>query len=254
MNTVASSSSPRRRHVVTSSGSESASSSRSVAAICGSGSGKKRRIRCSSSPAPASNARNGSVETAAAHIVCSSRGGPGSTTTIGDAPRMNPGAVPAGSSTAAPAGTCACLRAPARIAASSPPTRARRRVTIPQIRSSSAGSSSIVNAHPRRDDVGGQIVRGRPQAARRDDQVDVPEEVQRRDQIRRPVADHDRMPQLDAVRPQLLRQPRPVGIGDQAAQHLGAGDDDPRAHAHVAQSPTRTRSLSRFGALPGRNS
>ena len=48
--------------------------------------------------------------TAVLHIGCSSRGGPGSTTTVGVPGMTTPGAVPTGSMTCAPAGTIACLR------------------------------------------------------------------------------------------------------------------------------------------------
>ena len=120
-NTVAISISPRRRQVVISrrsSGTPAASASRSVCAISDSGGPNRRMIRCSSVPAPSSTARTGSASCAVSHIGCSSRGGPGSTTTTGEPGTTRPGAVPTGSSTVAPGGTIACLRLPARIASS----------------------------------------------------------------------------------------------------------------------------------------
>ena len=64
------------------------------------------------------------MATAVAHIGCSSRGGPGSTTIVGPSRpsgggTTSPGAVPTGSSTVAPSGTIACLRFPARTASMS---------------------------------------------------------------------------------------------------------------------------------------
>src|ERR1700761_5226975 len=63
------------------------------------------------------------VCTAVFHIGCSSRGGPGSTTTVGLPGTMTPGAVPTGSITTAPTGTMACLRLAARTASKSPAPR-----------------------------------------------------------------------------------------------------------------------------------
>ncbi len=142
--TVATSSSPRRRQVVISSDDVSTESPRSVRASSDSGIPIIRMIRCSSESV--SSARTAGVRTASAHIGCSSPGGPGSTTTGGrpSPDTTSPGAVPTGSSTTAPSGTRACLRAPARIP-SSDASRHRRRIraTICQIRSSSAGSTDI---------------------------------------------------------------------------------------------------------------
>ena len=79
-------------------------------------------IRCSSVVARASTERTAAVSRAAAHIGCSSGGGPGSTTTVGPASpaggTTSPGAVPTGSRIVAPAGMIACLRLPARSASS----------------------------------------------------------------------------------------------------------------------------------------
>ena len=102
------------------------------------------------------------------------------------------------------------------------------------------------------DHVGRQVVRGRPEAARGEDHVDLlaREEVQRRPHVAGPVGhDHD-VRQLDAALAQPLRQPRPVAVGDDPRQDLGAGDDDARAdgHPHVG----RSASGSALGLPPAR--
>ena len=97
---VASSISPRRRHVVTSSrstGTPASSTARSDAAISDSGMPKKRRIDWRYSVAPATASRNASVRTAPFHMGCSSRGGPGSNAMrCPESSSHNPGAVPRG--------------------------------------------------------------------------------------------------------------------------------------------------------------
>ena len=175
--------------------------------------------------------------TASAHIVCNSRGGPGSTATSGPRAHEQPRRCPTGSSTAAPTGTNACLRAPARIASSSNGIRRRSRETTAQIRS----SNRVVHhrrPRPLRDDVRGQVVGRRAEPAAGHHEVVAGEEVERAAQVVRPVADHDDVGDDDAARPQRLRQPRPVGVPDDARQHLGAGDDDPRADRSARNSST----------------
>ena len=181
---------------------------------------------------------------------CSSRGGPGSTATTGEVPTRNPGAVPLGSSTTAPTGTWACLRAPARIGSISPPIRLRSRVDDRPDPLLQRLVQDHRRARPPGDHLGGEVVRGRPEATAGQHQVDVREEVQGAPQIIGPVADHHDLGQLHAEPAQRLGQPGPVGVADQPRQHLGAGDDDARADAQVAQSPVRTDSLSRLGFLP----
>ena len=123
------------------------------------------------------------------HIGCSSRGGPGSTTTVGPVARRaggttSPGAVPTGSRIVAPSGTTACLRLAARSASSSRCgqrcasrsqdladallQRARRAP-------SRAPANSATTSAVRSSAVG-------PEAAARDDQVDAlaGQEAQRR--------------------------------------------------------------------------
>ncbi len=142
-NVVAISSSPRRRHVVTSK-APSTDSARSVRASSDSGSPVIRINRVSKAEPPASKSATAGTDTAAPHIGCSSRGGPGSTSTSGRPGTTRPGAVPTGSSTAAPAGTSACLRAPSRSPSSlTSRQRSRSPETTPQIRSSSAASTAI---------------------------------------------------------------------------------------------------------------
>ena len=187
---------------------------------------------CAAAPAAAS------VVTASAHIVCSSRGGPGSTATSGDEPTRNPGAVPpAPAPRRRPARAPACARPPA-----SPPLRRRIRaaaaLTIAQIRSSSAASRTIAApAHPattsavRSSAVGPRppLVITRSMVARRS-----PARA-RRSSGRSPTTTMCASTTPRAA--QRLRQPRPVGVADEPRQHLGAGDDDARADAQVAQSP-----------------
>ncbi len=127
----------------------SRSATRRVSAISDSGIPNSRSIRCSIWPAPFSAAFIASVATAVPHIGCSSRGGPGSTTTVGRSRSAgggttSPGAVPTGSSTVAPSGTVACLRLPSRTASMS--TFGKRLASgrrISAMRSSTAGSSVI---------------------------------------------------------------------------------------------------------------
>ena len=125
-----------------------------------------------------------------------------------------------------------------------------------QIRSSNAASSDM--ATPTHDAttsaVRSSAVGPSPPLVMISVDAETGEEVERGAQILRPVADHDRVRQDHAARPQLLGQPRPVGVCDQAAEHLRAGHHDPGADAHVAQSPVRTDSASRRGRLPGRSS
>src|SRR3954452_16943119 len=91
---------------------------------------------------------NSGASTAAVHISCSSRGGPGRTTTAGPRPDAGattaPGAVPTGFRIVAPSGTVACLRVPVRTASGSIP---RQRLSIGRrmysMRASRAGSWTI---------------------------------------------------------------------------------------------------------------
>ena len=101
------------------------------------------------SVAPATAARNASVSRAAAHIGCSSRGGPGSTTTVGAGRRPSAAARPRPAPSrparapSRPRGTCACLRVPRAIAARSTfGQRCASGATIAAIRCSSASSST----------------------------------------------------------------------------------------------------------------
>ena len=242
-NTVATSSSPRRRQVVISSGSESASSSRSVAAITGSGSPKKRRMRRSSAPAEASSSRSGSrPRPRRAHMVCSSRGGPGSThdqrRRAHEEPRRRAHRLQ--HHRARPARAPACARPPASARARRRPARAGRS-TIAQIALLQRGVELHRHAHPRRHDLGGEVVRGRPEPAAGDHQVRRPRHEVQRARAGRPAG--RRRPamygQRHAVPAQRLGQPRPVGVADQPREHLGAGDDDPRAHGSQRAEPRR---------------
>jgi hypothetical protein len=87
------------------------------------------------------------------------------------------------------------------------------------------------------DDLGGQVVGRRAEPAARDDHVDPTrgEEHERALHVLRPVADDERVGVVDAELAQAVGEERPVAVRDPAGQHLGAGDDDPRAGAHVPQ-------------------
>ena len=108
--------------------------------------------------------------------------------------------------------------------------------TISAIRCSSASSSTIARPAKSADDLGREVVGGRPEAAAGDDQVDA---LARRGSAARPrmssrpVADDHDVRELDAQLAQPLRQPRAVAVGDDPAEHLRARDDDAGARAHV---------------------
>ncbi len=119
------------------------SASRSDSASPDSGSPNIRTVSCRYFVRPAIASCTAGVPTAIGHIGCSSRGGPGSTTTVGLPGTTTPGAVPTGSMTMAPAGTIACLRLAARTASKSTSVkRALRRLRIDAIFSSSCPSST----------------------------------------------------------------------------------------------------------------
>ena len=137
-----------------------------------------RSIPVRSRPRPRSRRGTPRVSTAAPHIGCSSRGGPGSTTTVGAgrrpaAARRGPAPCRPGSSTVAPRGTIACLRLAARTASMSRFGQrcGQRRAGSPRSRSSSASSSTISRPWNSPTTSRGQVVLGRSQAAAGDDQV-----------------------------------------------------------------------------------
>jgi hypothetical protein len=80
-------------------------------------------------------------------------------------------------------------------------------------------------------DLGGEVVGGRSQPAAGDDQrhAGVAHELERRQEVLGAVAhdlDHGR---VHADLAQALRQPGAVAVRDDPAEDLGAGDEDPRA-------------------------
>jgi hypothetical protein len=103
-----------------------------------------RIVPCRYSVRPAIASWTPAVRTAFSHMGCSSRGGPGSTTTVGVPGTTTPGAVPTGPRTSAPAGTIACLRLAAMTASKSTAPVARLRpirfFRMSAMVSSSAGS------------------------------------------------------------------------------------------------------------------
>jgi hypothetical protein len=83
-------------------------------------------------------------------------------------------------------------------------------------------------------DLGREVVRGRPEAAAGDDQVETlgGHEGQRGQDVPFTVADDDDVRGIDADLAQALGQPGAVAVGDDPAQDLGAGDEDSGARAH----------------------
>jgi hypothetical protein len=138
---------------------------------------------------------NSGVARAISHIGWSSRGGPGSTTTVGPAASAggttNPGAVPTGLSTAAPRAITACLRFEWRIASWS---RSGRRASSGRRISANPLLQVWVEHHltPAEppDDLGGQVVGRRTEPTARDDEIEtlVGHELQRGEHILGSVA------------------------------------------------------------------
>ena len=158
-----------------SSGTPSASISRSERAISDSGMPEQAHDPLLVGPgALEQRAAAASVSSAVSHIGCSSRGGPGQHEHGRRVPgTTSPGAVPTGSSTVAPSGTSACLRllgahrvlvevapAAAQPLEDRPDALLERRVE----RQRAPGEV--------RDDLGGQVVGGRAEAAAGDDEVE----------------------------------------------------------------------------------
>ena len=143
--------------------------------------------------------------------------------------------MPTGSITNEPSGTSACLRLAARTASKS--QWLKRAISgfriggdlvlelIVEHELAAAEAGHHLDRH---------VVRGRAQAAARDDQVHalVGQEAELRLDVLRAVAADRDVRQLDAQLEQAVGQPRPVSVLDASGQHLGAGDDDARARAH----------------------
>ena len=174
------------------------------------------------------------------HIGWSSRGGPGSTTTVGPVPlaggTTRPGAVPTGSSTVAPSGITACLRFDARTASASRP--GQRRIIGRRIASISSLEPRVEHhlaAAEAADDLGRQVVGSRTEPAARDDQRHPPARhiLQGSEQVIRAVADDLDHRGVDAELAQALGQPRTVAVGDDPGQDLGSGDEDARPGSHT---------------------
>ncbi len=90
--------------------------------------------------------------------------------------------------------------------------------------------------HPREagDDLGGQVVGGRPQPAAGDDEVAAlgRHEPEPALEVLGPVADREDVRDLDPELAEPLRDPGAVAIRDPRGDHLGARDQDAGAHAH----------------------
>ncbi len=193
---------------------------------------------------PRSPAAPPRFRTATGHIGCSSRGGPGNTTTVGLPGTTTPGAVPTGSITCAPTGISACLRLAARDRLEVHVVEARHqslddvgdpvleRVVQHQFEAAESG-------HGRH----GHVVGGRAEAAAGDDEVHalVGEEPQLRlDVVGSVAADRD-VGQFDAELEQPVGDPRAVAVLDPPRQHLGSRDNDAGACAHVQTTSTAGR-------------
>ncbi len=169
------------------------------------------------------------------HIGCSSRGGPGSTTTVGPA-------RPSAEGTTSPA-PCRPARARSRPRGSSPACgcRARSRrgrgwgsapraaCRISAIRPSSASSSTISRPwkRPTTSAVRSSAVGPRPPLVRTTSRPCSGHEAERAAHVRGTVADDRRVGQVDARLPQPVGQPRAVAVAYAAGQHLGAGHTMP---------------------------
>ena len=147
-----------------------------------------------------------------------------------------PGAVPTGSSGVAPSGTSACLRFDSRIASSSKLKRRANPRRISAIFSSTSSSRKQLATGEAGDDLGGEVVGGRAEPARGDDQIHPlgGHEAERRFEVVGTVADDQDVGDVDSELGEALGDPRPVGVGDRTGQHLGAGHDDSRSNLPAA--------------------
>ena len=174
---------------------------------------------------PPTAARKASVSTAVSHIGCSSRGGPGSTTTVGPGAARRrhdqPGRRADGLEDRRALGDHGLLAVGLadRLLVELRPARQQRLRRISAMRSSSASSSTISRPQKPPDHLGGEVVRRRPQAAAGDDQVHalLGQEAQRGQHVLRPVADDRDVGEVDAELAQALREPGAVAVGDAAA-------------------------------------
>jgi hypothetical protein len=138
---------------------------------------------------------NSGVARAISHIGWSSRGGPGSTTTVGPAPSAggttNPGAVPTGLSTAAPRGITACLRfgVADRVLVEVGPAGQQRTEDLGNPLLQVWVEHHLTPAEPP-GDLGGQVVGRRTEPTARDDEIEtlVGHELQRGEHILGSVA------------------------------------------------------------------
>ena len=147
--------------------------------------------------------------------------------------------MPTGSRIVAPSGIVACLRLPSSSASRSMPGPAlgdaledRRDPPAQRLVHDHLAALEVA------DDLGGEVVRGRPEAAAGDDQVDAlaGEPGQRGAHVVRAVADDDDRLEVDAELAQALGEPRPVAVAHAAGEDLGARDDDAGARAHGSRA------------------
>ncbi len=161
--------------------------------------------------------------TSASNIGCSSRGGPGSSTTsLPPTSTIGPGAVPLGLSRTVPPSSHHRLPP---VDVRHPKSAARKSLPKPLddlgiLRSRGRPTTSATS-------VAGHIVVGGTEAAGQDDEVDALERAPEMPRDLAPVvADHGLRPQLDAERREALGEEQRVGVEAGRAQQLAADRDD----------------------------
>ena len=211
---------------ISSSATPARTASRSVVAISDSGSPYSRSVRWVYAVASRIATRNASVSVALRHIGWSSRGGPGSTTTVGPSRpsaggTTSAGAVPTGSMTVAPVGDDGLLaiRRADRLLAQMRPARAhrqhdRRDPLLERLVEHHLAAAEL--PHDRRREVVG----GRSEAAARDDQVDAERgaPLERGAHVLGTVADDRHVREVDAELAQPIGEPGAVAILDSSGR------------------------------------
>ena len=159
--------------------------------------------------------------------------GPSSTATT------SPGAVPAGSITSAPRGIIACLRFAARSASGSKRMRRAKPAMIRAIFCSMPSSSSSSTPAKRAtiSAVRSSAVGPSPPLVTISRAPLVRHEAQAGLEVVGAVADDEDVRDLDAELGEALRDPGTVAVADPGRDHLGAGHEDPRAHARGRGGP-----------------
>ena len=184
---------------------------------------------------------------AADHIGCSSRGGPGSTTTVGPPrPLWRRHDEPGSGAHRLEHGRAPRARRLLAVALpGSPPCRGsasawRAGAGSSAIRSSSASSSTISRPWkpPTTSAVRSSAVGPSPPLVSTRSSPSPAMKRERREHVLRAVADDRRVREVDADLAQPLGEPRAVAVADPAREHLGARHDDAGARAHAALTCT----------------